>query len=175
MVLPFDPLVMTFSDVCYSVDMPADMAADSGQPKGSKLQLLHSVSGAFRPGVLTALMGVSGAGKTTLMDVLAGRKTGERQPVLHVSLRMTLLVLLRVGSQLVCLRRFVLLKMCCFWRLPSRLSLTDGRSLHVSLLRRLKAVLPRLLLVAPELSVRWRQKQHLPDGIVMLYSKRLRS
>jgi ABC-type multidrug transport system ATPase subunit len=41
-----------------------------------KLQLLHDVSGAFRPGILTALMGVSGAGKTTLMDVLAGRKTG---------------------------------------------------------------------------------------------------
>ncbi|KAF2283073.1 hypothetical protein GH714_043817 [Hevea brasiliensis] len=29
-----------------------------------------------KPGVLTALMGVSGVGKTTLMDVLAGRKTG---------------------------------------------------------------------------------------------------
>lgn len=41
-----------------------------------KLVLLRRVSGAFRPGVLTALMGVSGAGKTTLMDVLAGRKTG---------------------------------------------------------------------------------------------------
>ena len=27
-------------------------------------------------GVLTALMGVTGAGKTTMMDVLAGRKTG---------------------------------------------------------------------------------------------------
>ena len=27
------------------------------------------------PGVLTALMGGSGAGKTTLMDVIAGRKT----------------------------------------------------------------------------------------------------
>jgi len=40
------------------------------------LQLLQNVSGAFRPGVLTALVGVSGAGKTTLMDVLAGRKTG---------------------------------------------------------------------------------------------------
>lgn len=42
----------------------------------TRLQLLHDVSGAFRPGVLTALVGVSGAGKTTLMDVLAGRKTG---------------------------------------------------------------------------------------------------
>lgn len=41
-----------------------------------KLQLLSNVTGAFRPGVLTALVGVSGAGKTTLMDVLAGRKTG---------------------------------------------------------------------------------------------------
>ena len=41
-----------------------------------KLVLLNGVSGAFRPGVLSALMGGSGAGKTTLMDVLAGRKTG---------------------------------------------------------------------------------------------------
>lgn len=41
-----------------------------------KLELLRGVSGSFRPGVLTALMGSSGAGKTTLMDVLSGRKTG---------------------------------------------------------------------------------------------------
>lgn len=40
-----------------------------------RLQLLRDVSGYFRPGILTALVGVSGAGKTTLMDVLAGRKT----------------------------------------------------------------------------------------------------
>jgi ABC-type multidrug transport system ATPase subunit len=42
----------------------------------TKLKLLSNITGAFRPGVLTALVGVSGAGKTTLMDVLAGRKTG---------------------------------------------------------------------------------------------------
>ena len=36
------------------------------------------MTGAFRPGVLTALMGASGAGKTTFMDVLAGRKTSAR-------------------------------------------------------------------------------------------------
>ncbi|RWW24782.1 hypothetical protein GW17_00010904 [Ensete ventricosum] len=41
-----------------------------------RLLLLKGVSGSFRPGVLTALMGVTGAGKTTLMDVLSGRKTG---------------------------------------------------------------------------------------------------
>lgn len=43
---------------------------------GQRLQLLRDVSGAFKPGVLTALMGVTGAGKTTLLDVLSGRKTG---------------------------------------------------------------------------------------------------
>ena len=44
--------------------------------KEDRLQLLQDVSGAFRPGILTALVGVTGAGKTTLLDVLAGRKTG---------------------------------------------------------------------------------------------------
>jgi ABC-type multidrug transport system ATPase subunit len=48
---------------------------EQGVPE-DRLPLLREVTGAFRPGVLTALMGVSGAGKTTLMDVLAGRKTG---------------------------------------------------------------------------------------------------
>uniref|UniRef100_A0A161ZXM9 ABC transporter domain-containing protein n=1 Tax=Daucus carota subsp. sativus TaxID=79200 RepID=A0A161ZXM9_DAUCS len=74
MVLPFEPYAITFDDVKYSVDMPQEMK-EQGVGE-DKLLLLKSVSGAFRPGVLTALMGVSGAGKTTLMDVLAGRKTG---------------------------------------------------------------------------------------------------
>ncbi|XP_019425122.1 PREDICTED: pleiotropic drug resistance protein 1-like [Lupinus angustifolius] len=74
MVLPFEPHSLTFDQIVYSVDMPQEMK-DQGAIE-DRLVLLKSVSGAFRPGVLTALMGVSGAGKTTLMDVLAGRKTG---------------------------------------------------------------------------------------------------
>ncbi|PIN06857.1 Pleiotropic drug resistance proteins (PDR1-15), ABC superfamily [Handroanthus impetiginosus] len=74
MILPFEPHSITFDEIRYSVDMPAEMKAQGATE--DRLELLKGVSGSFRPGVLTALMGVSGAGKTTLMDVLAGRKTG---------------------------------------------------------------------------------------------------
>ncbi|KAK7337203.1 hypothetical protein VNO77_17766 [Canavalia gladiata] len=73
-VLSFQPLSLAFNHVNYFVDMPAEMKSQGINE--DKLQLLNDVSGAFRPRILTALMGVSGAGKTTLMDVLVGRKTG---------------------------------------------------------------------------------------------------
>ncbi|KAL9267049.1 Pleiotropic drug resistance protein 1-like protein [Drosera capensis] len=82
--LPFARHIITFSDIRYSIDMPKTMGAKVGkysrlicdlnlqamrkQVADEKLELLKGVSGAFRPGVLTALMGVSGAGKTTLPD-----------------------------------------------------------------------------------------------------------
>ncbi|CAK7329316.1 unnamed protein product [Dovyalis caffra] len=72
MVLPFQQLSLAFNNVNYYVDMPAEMKKQGTEK--NRLQLLKDVSGAFRPGTLTALVGVSGAGKTTLMDVLAGRK-----------------------------------------------------------------------------------------------------
>uniref|UniRef100_A0A0A0LBH1 ABC transporter domain-containing protein n=1 Tax=Cucumis sativus TaxID=3659 RepID=A0A0A0LBH1_CUCSA len=71
--LPFRPLTVVFQDLQYYVDMPLEMKERGFTQK--KLQLLSDITGALRPGVLTALMGVSGAGKTTLLDVLAGRKT----------------------------------------------------------------------------------------------------
>ncbi|CAI0467872.1 unnamed protein product [Linum tenue] len=71
--LPFEPLVMTFHNVSYFVEMPKEMRHGKSE---THLQLLSEVSGIFSPGILTAIVGSSGAGKTTLLDVLAGRKTG---------------------------------------------------------------------------------------------------
>lgn len=56
--------VFTWKNLCYTVDTPSG-------PR----QLLDDIQGWVKPGTLGALMGSSGAGKTTLMDVLAQRKT----------------------------------------------------------------------------------------------------
>ncbi|RHY18619.1 hypothetical protein DYB32_010355, partial [Aphanomyces invadans] len=64
----FVPVTLAFQDVPYFVPNPNKAEPD--------LELLKGVSGYALPGTVTALMGSSGAGKTTLMDVIAGRKTG---------------------------------------------------------------------------------------------------
>ena len=51
--LPFEPITLTFNDLHYYVPKPG----------GGELELLKGIYGVFRPGVLTALMGASGAGK----------------------------------------------------------------------------------------------------------------
>jgi ATP-binding cassette subfamily G (WHITE) protein 2 (SNQ2) len=61
------PTVFTFKDISYFV-----------KHEGKEKQLLQRVSGFVKPGQLVALMGSSGAGKTTLMDVLAQRKDSGR-------------------------------------------------------------------------------------------------
>ncbi|OWZ19440.1 ABC transporter [Phytophthora megakarya] len=64
----FIPVTIAFKDLWYTVPDPAN-------PKET-IDLLKGISGYALPGTITALMGSSGAGKTTLMDVIAGRKTG---------------------------------------------------------------------------------------------------
>ncbi|KAJ4789820.1 hypothetical protein LUZ62_041066 [Rhynchospora pubera] len=44
--------------------------------KGSKKRLLRSVTGKLKPGRIAAVMGPSGAGKTTFLNALAGKATG---------------------------------------------------------------------------------------------------
>ena len=80
-------LVLMFSlSLLTATCHPAMQAMDTTDPEKvgpqaaevdgvTMLRLLKDCSGVFRPGILTALLGSSGAGKTTLMDVLAGRKT----------------------------------------------------------------------------------------------------
>lgn len=53
----------TWEKVDYTVPVP-----------GGTRRLLHNVYGYVKPGTMTALMGSSGAGKTTCLDVLAQRK-----------------------------------------------------------------------------------------------------
>ncbi|KAG3154062.1 hypothetical protein PC128_g22456 [Phytophthora cactorum] len=62
------PVTLAFKDLWYSVP-------DAANSKSS-IDLLKGVSGFALPGTITALMGSSGAGKTTLMDAIARRKTG---------------------------------------------------------------------------------------------------
>ncbi|KAG6618940.1 Pleiotropic drug resistance protein ABC Superfamily [Phytophthora cinnamomi] len=64
----FVPVTVAFQDLHYFVPNPKN-------PK-EQLELLKGIDGYALPGSVTALMGSSGAGKTTLMDVIAGRKTG---------------------------------------------------------------------------------------------------
>lgn len=58
------PAILTWEHVKYTVPIGK---------KQTKL-LLDDISGFAKPGFLCALMGSSGAGKTTIMDVLARRK-----------------------------------------------------------------------------------------------------
>uniref|UniRef100_H3H939 ABC transporter domain-containing protein n=1 Tax=Phytophthora ramorum TaxID=164328 RepID=H3H939_PHYRM len=64
----FVPVTVAFQDLHYFVPDPKNPKAE--------LELLKGINGFAVPGSITALMGSSGAGKTTLMDVIAGRKTG---------------------------------------------------------------------------------------------------
>lgn len=59
----FESKTFTWENINYHVPV-----------QGGSRRLLHDVFGYCKPGTMTALMGSSGAGKTTCLDVLAQRK-----------------------------------------------------------------------------------------------------
>ena len=65
----------TLSRCRYFVPNPSFGVKGAPADAPKDLELLKGITGWAQPGQLTALMGGSGAGKTTLMDCVAGRKT----------------------------------------------------------------------------------------------------
>ena len=62
---------LSFLDLCYSVSQHRRVCCYQSKP------VLQSVSGVFKSG-LNAILGPTGSGKTSLMDLLAGRISHRR-------------------------------------------------------------------------------------------------
>jgi len=56
------PVDLTFKNLCYGVDV-----------KNSHKVILNNLSGSFKSGTVTAILGASGGGKTSLLNVLSGK------------------------------------------------------------------------------------------------------
>jgi ABC-type glutathione transport system ATPase component len=68
---PSMPIMLQFKNLSYDVQIPTKKSFFRTE-KTSK-RLLNGVSGFIAPGQLVAVMGSTGSGKTTLMNVLSGR------------------------------------------------------------------------------------------------------
>ncbi|PIA15045.1 hypothetical protein COEREDRAFT_75456 [Coemansia reversa NRRL 1564] len=80
------PLQISFEDLSYAVKVRARPTTNDdqdskrrwspfGKSKHNDKFILQSLTGAFRPGRLTAILGPSGSGKTTLLNLLAGTES----------------------------------------------------------------------------------------------------
>ena len=60
---------LAFQDICFTVK-----TKDPATKAEVERKILKNCTGILRPGTLNAIMGASGGGKTSLLDVLADRK-----------------------------------------------------------------------------------------------------
>lgn len=65
------PVQITYSGITFGVDIVKDKST-------SHRSILKGCSGSFEPGRFTAVMGASGAGKTSLMNIISGNPTAGR-------------------------------------------------------------------------------------------------
>ena len=63
---------LRFNHICFSVEVSKAKAAFMGEKPGKK-KILKGVSGAVDSGQILAIIGASGAGKTSLLDILVGK------------------------------------------------------------------------------------------------------
>ena len=70
-------LLLTFEDIKYAVKVSALSAAIT-KTKAGTVKILQGVTGAVRSGEIMAIMGPSGSGKSSLLDVLTYRNKGTK-------------------------------------------------------------------------------------------------
>jgi ABC-type transport system involved in cytochrome bd biosynthesis fused ATPase/permease subunit len=71
-----NPIKISWENVFFEVEVPASSGDKKDNPslgKTKKKQIVKSVSGFAMPGQFTVIMGSSGAGKTSLLNILADR------------------------------------------------------------------------------------------------------
>jgi ABC-type multidrug transport system ATPase subunit len=67
------PIEVIWKNICLDVALPKGCKRGAPDTK----RILNGVSGFTRPGEILAIMGSTGAGKTSLLNVLARRSEGE--------------------------------------------------------------------------------------------------
>ena len=79
------PIKLSWEDVRFEAVVkttPAERAADRSLGQTKTLKIVKNVSGFAPPGQATFIMGSSGAGKTSLLNILADRVTSATQTTL---------------------------------------------------------------------------------------------